>query len=131
MKMLGSVATKDLDAGFQKQLDANMLDIDKFLNKVALYIAKDARNTSAFIDRTGNLRKSIRKKKSKFEDGGYIVVASGKNTTDSKGWHAHLIEFGHRKFIHGKDTGEFVPPNPFMRPAVQKGGRYAAALIRG
>jgi len=139
LKGVASVSVKDLDAGFADQLKANKMEVDQFLNKVALYLKNEAQKTSAFVDRTGNLRKSIRKKKSKFEDGGYIVAASGKNTTKSqkeagehsKGWHAHLIEFGHVKILWGKPTGERVPPSPFMRPACQKAGKYAATLIKG
>lgn len=34
------------------------------------------------------------------------------------GAHGHLVEFGHREFLFGRETGRRVPPKPFMRPAV-------------
>jgi hypothetical protein len=33
----------------------------------------------------------------------------------------HLLEFGHEKFIHGRDTGERVPAHPHIEPAYETG----------
>jgi len=43
--------------------------------------------------------------------------------------HAHLVEYGHRMFIHGKDTGKMVPPHPYMRPAFEAHKAAAFVLI--
>jgi hypothetical protein len=32
----------------------------------------------------------------------------------------HLIEFGHREILYGRDTGRRVPPKPFLRPAADE-----------
>lgn len=33
----------------------------------------------------------------------------------------HLLEFGHEKFIHGRDTGERVPAHPHIAKAAEHG----------
>jgi len=70
--------------------------------KVANLIKKEAQNSTAFKDKTGRLRKSIRRRKSRFEFGGQIVIATAP--------HAHLIEFGHKN----------APPHSFLRTAKEK-----------
>lgn len=137
MIKVGKVSQVGLEKLIQDQLKDNLYEIDRFLNKVALNVrqeAKASRGPKGFDDVTGNLRLSIRKKKSKFEDGGYIVAATGRNKgkgEGDKGYHAHLVEFGHVKVLWGKPTGERVPPHPFMRPAVERASKYAAGLIKG
>ncbi len=80
---------------------------------------------------TGNLALSVRVKKSKFPNGGYICIADGGN--GRKGHHAFLVEYGtegprkpltkpYMKFeIDGKVIRAKVvakmPAKPFMRPA--------------
>lgn len=77
---------------------------------------------------TGNLQLSIKAKKSRFEDGGWICMAESK-----KGPHAFLVEYGTdgprlpltRKVMKFEIDGEVIfakvvaamPANPFMRPA--------------
>ena len=68
--------------------------------EIAQQIAKDARASVNVV--TGNLRKSIRAKKSKFEDGGAIVVATAP--------HAFIIEYGRKN----------APAYPYLRPALEK-----------
>jgi len=105
--------------------------IDSSLEDTALYVLSEAQNTAAFHDKTGNLRKSIRIKKSKFLNGGYIVIASGKHGSKSRrGFHAHLIEFGHVEVLFGRPTGRRVPPKPFLRPALEKGIRFALSILK-
>lgn len=36
------------------------------------------------------------------------------------GAHGHLIEFGHNHFLFGVATGNFLPAQPFMRPAADE-----------
>ncbi len=69
------------------------------------------------------LRRSIHIKKSKFEDGGYLVY--------SKAPHAHLIEFGHTLVSHFKVLG-IVDAHPFLRPAADAIiANYVSKKIRG
>ena len=42
----------------------------------------------------------------------------------------HLIEFGHREILYGRDTGRRVPPKPFLRPAADETrGEQDAAML--
>ena len=52
--------------------------IDENCRDIAIQIRKDARANTAFKDKTGDLRKSIKIKKSKFDEGGYLVRAGGR-----------------------------------------------------
>ena len=80
------------------------LELAAFINDNAMEIAKqiavDAKATVRV--KTGKLRKSIKAKKSKFEDGGAIVVASAP--------HAWIIE-------HGRQN---APAFAFLGPALDK-----------
>lgn len=38
--------------------------------------------------------------------------------------YAAAVENGHREVIFGRDTGRYVAPRPFMRPALYKRRRY-------
>jgi hypothetical protein len=113
-----------LDAQFGEVLAA----IEGNLDAVASMVETEARSSAAFIDKTGNLRASIKKRKSKYPDGGYIVEASGRGK--SKGYHAANVEFGHVMIAWGNPTGKRVPAHPFMRPAAEKGFRSAVELFR-
>lgn len=122
-----SVRVENLD-GFDAAFDEVVQAIDQNLDAVASLVENEAKNTAAFVDKTGNLRKSIRKQKSRYENGGYIVKASGGGSF--KGHHAANVEFGHVMIAWGRPTGRRVPPHPFMRPAAEKGIRKAVELFR-
>ena len=66
------------------------VELGKWINdrarEIAMQIAKDARRWGKQHKLSGNYSKGIRVKKSKFEDGGYIVKATAP--------HSFLIEFG-------------------------------------
>jgi len=113
-----------LDAQFEEIVQA----IEQNLDAVATHVETEAKTTSAFHDKTGNLRASIRKRKSKFQDGGYIVEASGRGK--AKGYHAANVEYGHVMIAWGRPTGRRVPAKPYMRPAAEKGIRKAIELFR-
>ena len=70
---------------------------------------QSAKATSAFVDRTGKLRRSIKKRKSKV-DKGWLVMATAP--------HSHLIELGHDIVKKGKRVG-IVEARPFLRPAIE------------
>jgi hypothetical protein len=130
----GDVTVANIAKGFDALLSANKERVDDLLKDVAKFVRDEAKRTSAFTDKTGNLRKSIGMRKSKFIDGGYIVKASGRNRMEgaegARGFHAYLVEFGHVKVVYGKRTGGRVAPRPFMRPALDMGINYAASKIR-
>ena len=129
----GTVTIANIDQGFADQLALNEEALDSFLMEVAIFVKDDAKDTAAFIDRTGNLRKSIGMRKSRFIRGGYIVKATGKNRgsgeSGGKGFHAFLVEFGHVKVLWGRRTKGRVPPHPFIRPALDKGRVFASSKI--
>jgi HK97 gp10 family phage protein len=130
LKGIATVRLDNIDGGLTDQFGNVLAYVDKILSDTALVVRDDAKNSTAFKDKTGNLRKSIRKRKSKFINGGYIVVATGRHVSGGeKGFHAHLVEYGHAKVLWGRRTGGRVPPHPFMRPAVQKGVTYLASRI--
>lgn len=116
-----NVSFRDMD-GFDAQLDEISDAINAKLEDIATLVRDEAKATSEFADKTGKLRGSIRKRKSRFEGGGYIVEA--------KAPHAHLVELGHVLIAWGHITGKRVPPHPFMRPALDKGMREAVNLFR-
>ncbi len=115
-----------LDAQFEEVIAA----IEANLEEVADYTLQEAVTTEAFVNRKNDLRPSIKKLKSKFENGGYIIRASGKGK--DKGYHAHLVEFGHVMLTHSGMPTKLrrVPPHPFMRPAAEKGIVKAIQLFR-
>jgi hypothetical protein len=89
------------------QFDRQLADyINQNAEVIAKRVAATARASRAFKDKTGRLRKSIRAKKSRFADGGWIVTAGGKGAA-----HAHLVEYGHG----GKKP---AAKKPFLRPAL-------------
>ena len=107
------INTKDFDQKLAEYLDENS-------EQIAKNIAQEAKATTAFIDRTGELRKSIKVKKSKFEDGGYIVRAGGR-----KAKQAWLIE-------HGRSPGDNypgAPAKPFLKPALDNNINEAKRLF--
>lgn len=95
------------------------------LREAAQPILEEAQKTTAFIDRTGDLRKSLTVSKVKIRIGNgrirshrYILV--GSFSKDVK--YAKEVEFG-----HGGDT--FAPAHPFLEPAFNHHRDEAEALI--
>ena len=112
-------------------------ELAEFINDncevIAKKVAKDARASINVV--TGNLKKGIRAKESKFEDGGWIVMATAP--------HAHLVEYGGKnvrrpinakvmKSADGKFYGQEVAPmpaKPFLRPALEKNIQEAKRIF--
>jgi HK97 gp10 family phage protein len=104
---------------FIKELEAY---IDDNCEIIAKQIAADAKSTSAFKDETsgenrGKLRRSIRAKKSKYKDGGWIAQAGRKGAKQ-----AWLVE-------HGHGGPHPAPAHPYLRPALDKNISAAKALF--
>lgn len=95
------------------------LELAKFIDdnaeQIARDIAADARASVNVV--TGNLKKSIRAKKSKFENGGWIIQATAP--------HAHLIEFGWKT----KNKNPSETAKPFLRPALERNIERAKAAF--
>ena len=92
-----------------------MEELEKFLDEKSevstKQIARDAKtHVPGFKDLSGRLRKSIRAKKSKFADGGWITRAGGKGARQ-----AWLVEHGHGPGKEGKGTT--AQPHPYLEPA--------------
>ena len=98
--MTGSATVKFDFSKFEKELAEHINDNAE---SIARDIAADARASVNVV--TGNLKKGIRAKKSKFDDGGWIVLSSAP--------HSHLVEYGHG----GPNP---ATPHPFLRPASDK-----------
>jgi len=84
---------------FEKELAAF---INENAEAIAKQVAKDARASVNVI--TGNLKKGIKAKKSKFEDGGWIIKSNAP--------HAFIVEFGH-------GGPHPAPPHAYLRPALE------------
>ena len=115
--------------------------IDQNAGAIAEDIAAEAEATTAFKDKTGKLRKSIRARKMHSwtgSRGGTHLTESVPTNRDVDGvvWvvqasdpKAHLIELGHvKKTRKGKILGT-VPAYPFIRPALEKIFAKASALF--
>ena len=90
-----TIDTSEFEKELAEFINSNSLEIAK-------QIAKDAKASVNVV--TGNLKKSIRAKKSKFEDGGWIVIADAP--------HAFLVEYGH-------GGPQPALPHPFLRKAFE------------
>ena len=82
------------------------------LRAVAEEVAARARASSAFTDKTGELRKSITVETPDARSPVVLVKA--------KAPHAHLIEFGHAKVTPGGRVVGFTPAHPFLTPAAEE-----------
>ena len=135
--------------GFDAQLVEVLTAIDANLKETATVVRDDAKATLKASRITGNLHDSLSMRKSRYPDGGYIVMASGSNSQGDpfmgdikednpkkkprktkKGFHAFNVEFGHVMIAWGRVTGERVPPYPFLRPALEVGIKHAVNLFR-
>ncbi|MDF2803060.1 MAG: phage protein Gp10 family [Anaerocolumna sp.] len=84
---------------------------DEAITKGADPILDDAKNTTAFKDRTGKLRKSLKKSKVKnSKEGKYVWVGD----TDKEANYSWYVEF----------------TNPFLRPAFEKNKDEVFEIIK-
>lgn len=100
------------------ELDADMIPLRNALfervDEIAEDVVDEARRSTAFKDKTGDLRKSIKVvKKKRRDDGEDTYVAA----TDPA---SHLVEFGHVQTNRKKEVIGHVPAHPFLRPALEK-----------
>lgn len=119
MIVSAKVTSADMNAVLQKVLKDVEGNVDKGLDKIAGEVRSEAKAASEFTDRSGRLRRSIKKQKVR---GGYEVKATAP--------HAHLVEFGHWLTAWGNPTGDFVPPRPFMRNSLDNVAGRAESILR-
>jgi len=108
---------------FPKELQGRVLEKATF--NAALIVLRAAQNNVRKHKVTGALFASLARRKIKElkQTGAYIY--SRKTSSHKGGFHAHLLEFGHRMVVR-KKRGMFsalhqvghVPAFPFMRPAL-------------
>ncbi|MCP4568382.1 MAG: HK97 gp10 family phage protein [FCB group bacterium] len=124
-------------------LDEVRLVTDAISKRGAQMVARMAR--ALVPEKTGDLRRTIHTEKSKFVDGGYLVVAGGE-----KEYYAAFVELGtpgtiarvrNKGFDKSKKRGagnwkltatrrKKVGSNPFMRPALHHNKRKIFGLYR-
>lgn len=86
---------------------------DEGIESVAMEAVERAKNTTAFSDDSGMLRRSIKAQPAKrVKDGekAWLVRATAP--------HAHLVEHGHAMVTPGGDLVGHVAAHPFLQPAV-------------
>ena len=91
------------------------------LEAAAVPVLKDAQSTTAFIDRSGDLRDSLKVSKAVKKRAGYRVIKVYCARTGGEGYEANLVEFGH--------SGKYAAAHPFMAPAFERNQKEAAEII--
>ena len=100
---------------------ANAAEVEvEALQAAAEPIQKDARQTTAFIDRSGDLRDSIKISKVVKKRAGYRVIKVYCARTKGN-YEANLVEFGH--------SGKYAVAHPFLAPAFERHQEEAAEII--
>ena len=88
---------------------------------IARAVRNEARKSTAFTDRSGRLRKTIRAKA--YKSSARLPVAAYIEAGGAGARQAHLVEAGHR-------GPRPAPPHPFLEPAVQAAQQRAGQIIR-
>ena len=96
--------------------------VDQHLEELAGEIEDEAKATHFPTSKTGALKRSIKKQKSRYKDGGYIVKATAP--------HAHLVEYGHLLVLPGGIVAGHVPAHPFLHNARNRVLRRAASRMK-
>jgi hypothetical protein len=103
------MANAGMTDDWREQLAAR---VDTFFDtRLGPDIVEDAQRNAPVL--TGRLRESI---DHSVEDHELRVTAHTE--------YAAAVENGHRVVVDGQDTGRFVEPDPFLRPALYKKRRY-------
>lgn len=84
------------------------------LKKGAEVILEEMKRTSAFSDRSGNLRKGLKIDKVRTQKGVKYVKIGIQKDDNSEIFYGKFIEYG---TVNGKRS---LAPKPFMRPAFEK-----------
>jgi HK97 gp10 family phage protein len=98
------------------------------LKVLAEEVRARARRSTAFVDKTGHLRKSIRVTKPTSED----MQEAGETdvmVVRTRAPHAHLVEDGHAMVTSDGRVVGTVPPHPFLQPARDSVMSEAEAIV--
>ena len=119
----GEKAFKDALRARQKAVQSAL---DPGVKAASTIVRDEAKRTTAFRDRSGQLRAAIKSKRVKKK--GYTV--KWKVAPDGrKAPHGHLVEKGHAIVRGGKTVGE-VPPHVFLEIAAKASDDRAVAEIQ-
>ena len=100
---------------FDRIADAARDGMEDGLKMLAEMVRDEAKASTAFKDRSGKLRRSIRTHQDK-DTGIWYVRAGG----DGNAYHAHLVEFGHDLIDADGFKYGTVRGHPFLGPAAEK-----------
>ena len=114
-------STKEVD-GLLSRLEIDMRErtLKAAIRKAGRVVEKEAKRRAPKPGYPGDkpgktpLNETIKTKVVSFRNGSVLGMV-GPRRPD--GAHGHLVEFGHRKVLWGRETNERVRPYPFMRPA--------------
>jgi HK97 gp10 family phage protein len=90
------------------------------LNAAAEPVLDDAKTTSSFVDRTGNLRKSLKIGKIKGSEGNRYVLVGIDKADNSNVFYGKFIEFG----------SSHQTAKPFLSPALNQNKQRIQEIIR-
>lgn len=93
---------------------------NKALKKAGQLIVDEAKNTSAFHDRTGNLRKGLKVSGIRKKGSHKFVLAGIQKGDNSKIFYGKMLEFGTSK----------MSAKPFMAPAYESKKEEAKEVIK-
>jgi HK97 gp10 family phage protein len=106
-----------------KKLENGSNVIEQALKAAAKPVLEDAQRTTAFIDRSGNLRESLVLSKVKSKRSGSGVGSAGVHgkyiLVQAKSPHAHLVEYG---------TSRTKSAHPFLQPALERHKKEAVDI---
>jgi len=105
-----------------EQSDLNVKEIEEeALQAAAVPILRDAQQTTAFIDRSGKLRDSLKISKVVKKRTGYRVIKVYCARSNGGTYEANLVEFGH--------SGNTAGAHPFMAPAFENNQAEAVDIV--
>ena len=121
--MASEISLEGVDALIER-LNAMNVNINKLVNNAlkaaAVPVLADVKNTSAFPDRTGKLRKGLKTSAVQTKDGiKYVLVGVDKGDT-SKIFYGKFIEFG----------TTIKPARPFLGPAYESNKSKVQEIIK-
>ena len=111
------------DADLAEFMEGLHGDVDKVLEALAGLVADRAKAEPFPTSKKGILVKRLKPRKSRFDDGGWIVQDTAP--------HAHLVEYGHAMVTHDGRTVGHVAAHPFLRQAKNSVKARLGAILEG
>jgi len=119
---MAEISLEGVDAILSKleKIGANISRLEtKALKNAAEPVLEDAKSTSKFSDRTGNLREGLKTSNVQTKDGMKYILVGVDKADNSKIFYGKFIEFGTSK----------MPARPFMQPAFEKNKNEIERII--